>query len=141
MFKPCLKRLVTVAILHAILFFALSCLGVSVLYAENFDPTKPPNLKSNVVPAVRPLNLNPQDFRVTSILLSEQRKVAVINNQVVTIGEAVNTRESGKAIVTEIKASEVTLSKARREFVVRLPSSQYTKSPISGPTEGFKDKP
>jgi hypothetical protein len=67
--------------------------------------------------------------------------VAVINNQVVTVGDKVTAGESGKATVIEITTSEVTLSKAQREFVVRLPSSQYTKSAVSGLTEGLKDQP
>jgi len=144
-FKQCLKHLTEAAALRiallVVLSAALSCLSVATLHAESYDPTKPPNLKAKPVLTVKPVNLNPRDFQVSSILLSEQRKVAVINNQVVTIGDTVTAKESDKAVVTEIKASEVTLSKARRAFVVRLPSSQYIKSAVSGPAEVFKDQP
>ena len=136
MFSQCIKRLKTVAILFAVCGF----LGLATLHAESFDPTRPPNLKSKSVPAPKS-NFNPQDYQVSCILLSDQRKVAVINNQVVTVGDTVTAEKSGNATIADIRASEVTLSKARRKFLVRLPSSQYEKSAVSGHTDGFKDKP
>ena len=145
MSKKCLKRLTKVAALRvalsAVLSAVLWCFSVATLHAESYDPTRPPNLKAKPAPTVKTVNVNPRNFQVSSILLSEQRKVAVINNQVVTIGDTVTAKESDKAVVKEIKASEVTLSKAQREFVVRLPSSQYIKSAVSRPTEVFKDNP
>ena len=137
------KRTTIILAYTAVCFSALGFLGVATLHAETFDPTKPPviNSKPTTVPAVKPPRINPRDYQVTSILLSEQRQVAVINNQVVSVGDAVTAGEAGKATVTKIEASEVTLSKARREFVVRLPSSQYVKSVIGRPTEGLKDQP
>jgi len=115
----------------------------TVLRAETFDPTKPPLLqnKPKSAPAPKLPKLNPHDYQVTSILVSEQRKVAVINNQVVRVGEVVTAGEGDKATVTEINAAEVTLSVAQREFTVRLPSSQYVKSAVTGQIQGLKDQP
>jgi hypothetical protein len=126
-----------------VLFATQNIFYVKILHADAFDPTRPPILqeKSVLVPTAKPLKFHETDYRVTSILSSGQRKVAVINNQVVTVGDKVTAGESGKATVIEITTSEVTLSKAQREFVVRLPSSQYTKSAVSGLTEGLKDQP
>jgi hypothetical protein len=141
----------------AVLFTVLAGNGFP-LHAETFDPTRPPVLNKSARPApvVHRPRLNPQDYRVTSILVSEQRKVAVINNQVVTIGDTVKAGESGDATITNINAAEVTLSKARQEIVVRLPSSQYTRalnthsvitdaavnsSAVSGQPQGLKDQP
>ena len=93
MFKKCLKCLTEVAALRvalsAVLSAVLSCFSVATLHADSYDPTRPPNLKAKPVPTVKPVNVNQRDFQVSSILLSEQRKVAVINNQVVTIGDTV----------------------------------------------------
>jgi hypothetical protein len=127
----------------AVWFFVLGVVGSATLPAETFDPTKPPvfNSKYSAAPTVKPPPLNPRDYQVTSILLSEQRQVAVINNQVVSVGDAVTAGGAGTAEVIKINAAEVTLSKARRVFVVRLPSSQYKKSAIGGLTEGLKDQP
>lgn len=127
----------------AVWLTALGLLGSATLHAEGFDPTRPPIFNNNPdpTPTSKAPKLNPQDFRVTSILLSEHRQVAVINNQVVGVGDTVKAGKADKATVTKISATEVTLSKARYEFVVRLPSSQYTKSAISGPIEGLKDQP
>jgi hypothetical protein len=138
-FKRCQKiPAYTAACFAALVFF-----GSAPLQADSFDPTRPPLLrnKPRPAPSVKLPKLNPQDYQVTSILLSEQRQVAVINNQVVTVGDAVTAGKTGKALVIKINASEVTLNKARREFVVRLPSSQYIKSAVSRPTEGLKDQP
>ena len=110
--------------------------------AESFDPTKPPIFQNKPRYAPPKLaKLNPQDFQVTSILVSDQRKVAVINNQVVTVGQVVTAGESAKATVTGIRATEVTLSKARQEITVHLPSSQYIKPAGSGQSKGLKDQP
>jgi len=145
------SRSPTIPVRTAVLFTVLAwfCLP---LQAETFDPTKPPVFNQRKPAPIdnRP-RLNPQDYQVTSILVSEQRKVAVINNQVVTIGDAVKAGKSGDATVTTINAAEVTLSKARHKIVVRLPSSQYTRSVITdsemnstvvnGQPQGLKDQP
>ena len=139
MYKRCLICLTYVAVLIA------SVNWLEVLHAETLgsanDPTKPPTFHKKLEPAPKPPKLNPQDYQVTSILVSGQRKVAVINNQVVSVGDEVKAGEADKARVTGIKASEVTLSKARREFTVRLPSSRYIKSAADGQTRGLKDQP
>jgi hypothetical protein len=137
-FSLCLTRLISVAAIGPMLV-----LFNSPLYAEAFDPTRPPvlNAKPRSAPVVKLPKLNPQDYQVTSILSSDQRKVAVINNQVVTVGDVVKAGQSDKATVKKINTTEVTLSKARREFVVRLPSSQYLRPVVSGHTQGMKDQP
>jgi hypothetical protein len=137
-FNRRLTRLIPVAAI-----FSLLVLLDSPLHAEAFDPTRPPvlNVKPRSAPAVKRPKLNPQDYEVTSILSSDQRKVAVINNQVVTVGDVVKAGQSDKATVKKINSTEVTLSKARREFVVRLRSSQYLRPVVNGHTQGMKDRP
>ena len=119
MFSRCMISMTYVAAV-----FVITGLYFTTL-AETFDPTKPPNFQNKPRSAPPRLpNLNPQDFQVTSILVSDQRQVAVINNQVVTVGQVVTAGESAKATVTAISATEVTLSKARQEITVHLPFGQ-----------------
>lgn len=110
MFKRSIKRLTAVAAFIVSLIAVLMSFSVAILQAESFDPTRATHLKSQSAPVLRPLNLNLRDYQVTSILLSEERKVAVTNNQVVTIGNTITAAGFGKATVTENKASEVTLT-------------------------------
>ena len=108
--------------------------------AENFDPTRPPlETKPGPAPVVHVPQVNPHDYKVTSILMSDKRKVAGINHQVVTVGDTVGG-QSGQVTVTAIRTAEITLRNARREFVVRLPSSEHIKSVVSDYTGNFKEE-
>lgn len=103
------------------------------VFAGNVDPTRPPIFRPKPVSASSQVKLNVNDFKISSILISDQRKVAVINGQVVAIGDKVKARDKdknkkrGQATVLAISSQSVKLGIARREFVVRLPSSRYSK--------------
>lgn len=108
--------------------------------AAEFDPTRPPTLSSKPMgPAPAIAKVNPQDYKVTSILIADQRKVAVINNQVVTAGDSVKAAGNGKVTVKEITASTVRLFKAHQEFEVRLASEDIGKISLIGNDEGQKE--
>jgi hypothetical protein len=111
------------------------------LFAAAYDPTRPPMLNPIQKPAnvavVKTKKVNPRDYKVTSILISGERKVAVINNQVVSLGDTVKGGKHGPVTVKAITTSAVILVKARQQFSVRLPSSEYPKTSLD---EGGKKK-
>jgi len=103
---------------------------ISVCAAE-YDPTRPPFLSAAAPATMKAVTVNPKDFNVTAILISPQRKIAVVNNQVVMPGDSVKAAGSGKATVKDITPSAVMLVKAQQVFEVRLPSSVSSKTTIS----------
>ena len=117
----------------------ITAVAAPALRAEAVDPTRPPLQNPRPAPLAQP-TIDLRDYQVTSILISEHRTVAVINNQVVTVGDtvsvAVTGAEGGRVTVSAINAAEVTLRKARHEFVVSLPSSQYIKSELPASQAG-----
>ena len=125
-----------------LLMAVVSVLALPALRAEAVDPTRPPLLQTPRSAPVAAPRIDPTDYPVSSILVSEHRKVAVINNQVVSVGDTVNSAKGERATVIVINASEITLSRASREFVVRLPSSQYRISAVQATEQPqMKDQP
>jgi MSHA biogenesis protein MshK len=83
--------------------------GPSAAMADRFeglpDPTRPSGWRVEHAPRAG----------VQSILISPQRKVAVVHGQTVTVGDRV-----GDAVVVDIRPYEVILRRAGRETSLRL---------------------
>ncbi len=101
--------------------------------AETFDPTKPVIFKSKPKPrksAPKPApKIDINAYQVSSILISPQRRIAVINGQVVSEGEKIDA-----AIVKEIQTAAVKLASGKTEFEIRLPSALIDKNQQSATT-------
>lgn len=113
----------------ALLFSTVLLLGfgVSGVFAESFDPTRPVIFDSKPKPAAK-VKVDKSAYKVTSILVSPYRRVAVINNQVVITGEKVD-----KAKVIEIKKTGVALQVGKARFVASLPSAAIDKGQAHAP--------
>lgn len=93
--------------------------------AESADPTRPLFFKSKQsVQLVKTKPVTKQTpapveklevYRLTSTLISNKRKIAVINNQVVSVGDKV-----GKAEVIAIKPAVVHLKSGNKQIVLAL---------------------
>ena len=99
---------------RSFLVLALLCgLGmVPSARAELGDPTRPPDV-STVAVATPESGSAP--FRVSSILMAPGRKVAIVNESRVEVGDAV-----GGATVIEINAQAVLLKLAGQEIELRI---------------------
>ena len=100
---------------------ALGCVALlvtaSVVAAPLADPTAPPGrvIKSR---AAVPATLSPTNtpaWVLVSTLIAPHRRSAVINQQVVAVGERVEG-----AVVTEITSTSVTLRFENQDIVLRL---------------------
>jgi len=76
------------------------------------DPTRPGNLVPQV--AMLPMSLVKQ-FKLNSVLISSQRRVAIINDKSVEVGDSVNG-----ATVKQIEKSRVELVKQGTRFSLSL---------------------
>ena len=103
-----------------ILLAAASVLSGPVLAQPLADPTRPP------VPGVASTKqIEPARQRLQSVLISADRRVAVIDGRAVPLGGRV-----GDALLVSIEPSEVTLQRgAARERLTLLPSA-IDKKPV-----------
>ncbi len=99
---------------RSFLVLALLC-GLGVVpsaRAELGDPTRPPDISTV---SVESLESGDAPFRVSSILMAPGRKVAIVNESRVEVGDAV-----GGATVIEINAQAVLLEMTGEEFELRI---------------------
>ena len=107
--------------LRALLCGLLLLIAASGLQAEPLrDPTRPP--QSLTVPARVETT---SKWQVSSILISADRRVAMVNGRAVQVGD----RVSG-ARVLAIAADSVRLRNEKKEFTVRL-HTQRIKEPVA----------
>lgn len=76
------------------------------------DPTKPSRFVAQAVVSTAPLA---KQFKLHSVLISSQRRVAVINEKSVQVGDTVNG-----ATVQQINKNRVVLDKQGRRFNLNL---------------------
>jgi MSHA biogenesis protein MshK len=103
---------VRIAALYAACF-SLVQLSMTAAADELNDPTRPP-LLSHPVAKAAPVAVQ----RLTAVLFSEDRRVAVIDGHVLREGDRV-----GNAIIKQITNDSVTLNRTGRTEVMRLPKS------------------
>jgi len=89
--------------------------------AELGDPTRPPHYKKQAkLPQTAAAVA--EKWALTSVLISPQRRVAIVNGQMVQEGDTV-----GSSRVVRIRTSEVLLQRGADQFVVSLlPSAVKT---------------
>ena len=99
---------------RSFLVFALLCgLGmVPSARAELGDPTRPPDISTV---SVESLESGEAPFRVSSILMAPGRKIAIVNESRVEVGD-----EVGGATVSEINAQAVLLEMGGEEIELRI---------------------
>lgn len=78
--------------------------ALPVLAQEAADPMRPPSAASTLKQAAQP---GVQHYHLSSILISPQRRSAIINGRHVSVGDRVD-----KANVVEIKGNQVIISVA-----------------------------
>ncbi len=99
---------------RSFLVLALLC-GLGVVpsaRAELGDPTRPPDISTV---SVESLESGDAPFRVSSILMAPGRKIAIVNESRVEVGD-----EVGGATVIEINAQAVLLKLAGQEIELRI---------------------
>lgn len=95
-------------VVSALLLYA----GLALMAHAYEDPTRPPDFAGTGADAQQ---LNVPAWQLSSILISPERRLAVINGQTVRQGEQIgNTR------VIWISATEVTLRNSTETFTVKL---------------------
>ena len=82
--------------------------------AELGDPTRPPDYKKQAEPPQAEA-VAVEKWALTSVLISPQRRVAIVNGQAVQEGDTV---ESSR--VVQIRTSEVLLQRDGKQIVVSL---------------------
>ena len=75
------------------------------------DPTRPPNASAAGSPDAEP----PPGMQLQSVLISQRRRLAIINGQTVALGDTV-----GEAKVVKITETEVVLQKGSETEVLKL---------------------
>ena len=107
-----------------VIFAALLMAVLPWVNAAGVDPTTP-----MVFGSKKPVRVTPRApvYRLSSLLLSDQRKLAVINGRLVAEGE----RVSG-ALVRSISSAGVQLQSHKKTIFLRLPQA-VIKSPASVP--------
>lgn len=95
----------------------LPCLVMANAAAER-DPLQPPR----AVEAVRPSGFNAAAWRLVSTLVSDGRRVAIINDRAVRIGDRV-----GGARVLAIESGRVRLDYEGRRFTISNPDAGVRK--------------
>ncbi|QKQ25459.1 hypothetical protein [Candidatus Reidiella endopervernicosa] len=105
--------------IRASIVFALSLTMALPVAAELQDPTRPPIKKKVVKPVV--VKKAQQKWALSYTLVSDQRRIAVINNKVVAVGEMVDG-----ARVVEIESDAVTLKRVGKSIKLELISSSST---------------
>lgn len=104
------------------LFVAVLLVSLPLVASER-DPMQPPAGAG----VVRSQGVEEKPYwRLQSVLISEQRNIAVINQRTVAVGDSING-----ARVIAIHPGYVRLSKANEVFVIRL-SSLSVKRPAGG---------
>jgi len=98
---------------------ALSLFSSLPVYADLLDPTRPPEWLNQTTPLLM------QTWRVDSILIANNRKVAIINGQVVKVGDAV-----GENKITAIEKDSVKLEGPDGEIVLFL-IEKVVKQPLN----------
>lgn len=78
------------------------------------DPLQPPGSAQTEAPA----QAAPRPFRLSAVLISSSRRVAVVNGEIRREGDRV-----AGATVARIEPRQVTLSRGGEDIVVRLPGS------------------
>jgi len=92
----------------------LALLCVASVHAELGDPTRPPDYKKQAeLPQTAAAVA--EKWALTSVLISPQRRVAIVNGQTVQEGDTV-----GSSRVVRIRTSEVLLQHGADRFVVSL---------------------
>jgi MSHA biogenesis protein MshK len=92
----------------------LSLLSMNVDAASLNDPTRPPMSR----PVIKTQASAPAGARLTAVLFSDERRVAVIDGKPVREGDRI-----ADAVVTRITSDTVTLTKSQRAEVLRLPKA------------------
>lgn len=77
--------------------------------ADSDDPMRPPQARQTTTPAVQ------QSWDLSSVLISERRRLAVINDQMVKVGDRV-----GGARVQRIEADRVILLRGEQSMTLTL---------------------
>ncbi|WP_419813208.1 hypothetical protein [Bacterioplanoides sp.] len=98
--------------------------------AQATDPTRPP-IWLNTAPA-QATPVAPQTLNLQQILVRDQQRYAVINDEIVTVGDRIQ-----QATVVAIRQSSVTLKTTKSRFVLSLLES----SSISGADAAAIKKP
>lgn len=101
--------------------FAINTVNASVVKME--DPLRPPGFK-----LTKPANSNgvkKTTWHVNEILFSGERRVAIVNNMAVTIGDSING-----ARVSDIEAEHVVLNYKGRVIKLRLKTMSVKKQVI-----------
>jgi MSHA biogenesis protein MshK len=80
---------------------ALGLLITSISYAQLPDPTRPPNYQQNTT------TTGESKLRLSSILIGPQRRIAVINDQTLKVGDSIMDYK-----IIKIEAKAVTLKQA-----------------------------
>lgn len=106
--SACAARLRQVGVGSALLLLALNSHAQAL-----HDPTRPPDVSA--LPAVEGKAAAPAGPQLQSVLLSPQRKVAVISGQSVRLGD-----KYGDARLVRLTDSAATLRRGRQEQVLHL---------------------
>ncbi len=108
MFNQC-----NIKIFIYLLFVAMQVLLISVNATPLQDPTRPPNQQLQKKSLYK--GTSQYRWKLSSTLISSERKIATINGKLVRPGERING-----AILVDIDAWNVTLIKNNKEFKVYL---------------------
>ena len=122
--------------MHKCNAMACGCLLMMIslmVRADVSDPTRPLFFKTQkpapvikhervVKPVIR-AEEKPEVYRLTSTLVSQQRNIAVINDQVVSVGDKI-----GRAVVVAIKPAIVVLKSGNNEIELALAIEKVHKS-------------
>jgi MSHA biogenesis protein MshK len=115
--------------LPAGLVFAIALWALVPAHAQTLsDPTRPPN-----TPAAGAEDAGPAGTQLQSVLISQGRRLAIINGSTVALGGTV-----GEAKVVKITETEVVLQKGNETEVLRLYPG-IDKQPVKrGPSRAHK---
>lgn len=109
------RKLITVALFSVSLFFAMSASAL-------FDPTQPDTYVKPEVKPVKAKNKSKKQqayFRLESILIASDRKIASINGKLYQVGDKVSGLK-----VMEINADHVVLKSEQGRRVLQLLTKQ-----------------
>ena len=116
-----------------IILFGVSVIFPQTVLADIIDPTKPLFMQTKKAPVkirkkaptkkVSKKITSPEVYVLTSTLVSKQRTAAVINNQIVIVGDKI-----GKATVVEINPALVLLKSGKRSIKLALSTYKVKKT-------------
>lgn len=101
--------------------------AIPAVAGEVKDPTRPPSLTPAVAPAAAPSATRP--WRLSSVLISPDRRVAVIDGNVLRLGERIDGAE-----LVEIQSHAVKLRRGERFFTIDM--SANVKEPATTAGKG-----